>query len=82
MSELIVRGFVKRQLIFQEHFTEDTLTVEIQQNQLQTLSDLGPLWHLEMEFLDEPMEERFLRFGTDKAAMTEPLRIAVKERGE
>ncbi len=73
------RGFAQGRRVFEEFVELDEDGIE---NLLPNLAEkhatamaAHELHMIEIEFLDEPLEERFFRFGTDPSNMVRPLRV-------
>jgi hypothetical protein len=81
MIRLAVRGFAGEVMKFEEvlDFDEDKLDAllpDLAEKHARAMA-ADQLHMIEIEFLDEPdLNQRFFRFGTDPAAMRDPVAVA------
>lgn len=87
MTRCVIRGFRRagnrRALVFQERFefegtggADGAIEEVVKRHMNLIVLHLADHPHMiEIELLDLPMEERFIRFGTDPALMTLPLEL-------
>lgn len=75
IGTITIRLFVAGKLTRKENFeltTPDDLR-RLGEEHVQTLIGETQPWMVEIEMLNDPSEERFIRFGTDQAGMINPL---------
>jgi hypothetical protein len=72
-----IRCFVGHELLFEETIDAEPggpFTASIAEEHAKILA-AHPLHTVEMEFLDEPPDRRFVRFGTDPSMMIRPQKL-------
>jgi hypothetical protein len=77
---IIIRGFANGKKVFEEEHDEETLNEETAKRQLMRLTKISTKIMLEIEFPDLPMDQRFLRIGSDKRGMVDPIQIHPREQ--
>jgi hypothetical protein len=85
MTRVIIRGFSDGACIFTEsRGVEDSqaeaVFEELGYRHADLMSEDKP-WMVEIEFPDEPVSERFFRFGSDPRGMVEPLAVIISKVG-
>jgi len=76
-NNVIVRGWAAGKKIFEEALDHDPDDADRDRHMGQLLA-ISSKWMIEVEFLYMPEEERFLRFGTDKSRMIDPLKFTIE----
>lgn len=74
IGTITVRLFIAGKLAKKENFeitTPEDLRRLGQEHATGLVDETRP-WMIEIEMLNDPSEERFLRFGTDRAGMMDP----------
>ncbi len=84
MTRIVIRGFVGKKILFEDHLEVEEATLEEILPRLAKKHGKAMAQHrlhmIEIEFLDEPdPEQRFFRFGTDPRAMVKPLRVRLDD---
>jgi len=74
---VIVRGWAAGKKVFEEALDRDPESEDAFRHMCQLLA-ISPNWMIEVEFLYMQEEERFLRFGTDKSPMVDPLKVTIE----
>jgi hypothetical protein len=75
IGTITIRRFIEGKLVLKENLevTDPADLRQLGERHVLDLQDETRPWLIEIEMLNDPSEERFIRFGTDQAGMIDPL---------